>query len=243
MRCRHLKSLWLNFRTATRFATNTKEQQSQGRWRQAQANLPTDSDRVAKLLKSRGDYLRAFLVLSETDKAAAKEIARNALFEAQRLGDLTSQLRILDGVLEDARLGSDSRDLMSLILSKAQALQHTGRAQELDSVFAEAEALAAESEDPILRMRAREARATYLASITLIPENLELLQKLEQDISRKRRSVVRWTPDHRTKCPAYKHKAVCGKCSGFRARIRVFGELERRIWNFRLFSKYGKCTR
>jgi tetratricopeptide (TPR) repeat protein len=139
------------------------------------------SGRVATLLRARGDYLHAFLVLREADKSAAKSISRLALFDAQRRGDFKSQLVIVDDILESARKKSDPQDLMTLLLSRAHALHHTGRTSELDAVFAEVDGVASSSGDPILNLRAREVRAIYLAKSTLSLEYLEMLQKLEQE--------------------------------------------------------------
>jgi tetratricopeptide (TPR) repeat protein len=139
------------------------------------------SGRVAVILKKRGDYLRAFLVLRQADTTAAESISRPALFDAQRRGDFKSQLVIVDDILESARKRSDPQDLMTLLLSRAQALHHTGRGSELDAVFAEADAVAASSSDQMLSLRAREVRAVYSASTNLSLENLESLQKLEKE--------------------------------------------------------------
>lgn len=139
------------------------------------------SARVANLLKKRGDYLRAFFVLRQTDNLAAETLSRLALFDAQRLGDWKSQLEILECILEGARLGSDSEDLMVLLLSKAQALRHVGYGESVASVLSEADELAAQSDDTVLKLRAREARITYAVETTLTPENLVALQQLEQE--------------------------------------------------------------
>lgn len=65
------------------------------------------SRRVASLLSRRGNYLRAFFVLRKTDGVAAQRISRSALFDAQRRGDFTSQLSILQDILETARPPQD----------------------------------------------------------------------------------------------------------------------------------------
>lgn len=139
------------------------------------------SSRVATLLKKRGDYLHAFLVLREADKTAARSISRFALFDAQKRGDFKSQLLIVEDILESARNKSDPQDLMTLLLSMVQALHHTGRNSELDAVFAEIDAVAASSDDPIRSLRAREVRAIYSARSNMSLEHLGALQKLEQE--------------------------------------------------------------
>jgi tetratricopeptide (TPR) repeat protein len=140
------------------------------------------SGRVANLLTKRGDHLRAYIVLRQADKMAAGQISRPALFEAQRRGDYKSQLVILNDILENARYGSDTHDLMMLLLSKAQALQYVGQGSEVNAVFAEAEELAVKSDDPILQLRVREARTVYSATTTLAPSSLESLLTLEQEL-------------------------------------------------------------
>jgi tetratricopeptide (TPR) repeat protein len=86
---------------------------------------------------------------------------------------------------------------MVLLLSKAQALHYTGQGSRVDAVFAEAEALAASSEDPGLKLRAREARAAYYAAKSLTPENVGLLRQLEQEYMElgDRRSAGRLTSE------------------------------------------------
>jgi tetratricopeptide (TPR) repeat protein len=137
--------------------------------------------RVARLLSKRGDHVQAYFVLRKTDKVAADQISRSALFEAQRRSDFKSQVAILDDVLDKARQESDVHDLMMLLLSKAQALQHVGQGSEVGTVFAEAEALAAKHPDPLLKLRAREVQAVYSAARELTSENLQALTKIEHD--------------------------------------------------------------
>jgi tetratricopeptide (TPR) repeat protein len=139
------------------------------------------SSRIANLLTKRGDHLQAYVVLRKADKVAAEQMSRPALFEAQRRGDYKSQLVILDDVLENARHGSDTNDLMMLLLSKAQALQYVGQGSEVNAVFAEAEALADKSDDPVLQLKVREAHTVYSATTTLAPGRLESLLGLEQE--------------------------------------------------------------
>jgi len=138
------------------------------------------SRRVADLLRARGDYVRAYFVLRKTDGIAAQRISRSALFDTMRQGDFASQLLVLEDILESARRpGADADDLMLLLLSKAQALQYTGQGSQIDDVLSEADRQAARSEDPELKLRAREARSAYAAATSLTGESLESLQQLE----------------------------------------------------------------
>jgi tetratricopeptide (TPR) repeat protein len=138
------------------------------------------SGRVAKLLQRRRDYLRAYFVLRQTDKGAAEQISRLALFDSQRRYDVRAQLVIINDILETTR-PSDPRDLMVLLASKVQALHHSGEASKVAGVLADADALAATSSDPLLKLRAREVRITFAAATDPAPQNLGLLQQLEQE--------------------------------------------------------------
>lgn len=139
------------------------------------------SNRVARLFSSRGDYSRAYFVVRNIDQPVADQLSRSALFDSQRRGDFKSQLLILDDILRVARQNAEPRDLVMLLLSKAMALQHTGRSDEVRPIYEEVEAIAAQSTDPLLQLRSREARA--ISSANLIPSNSNIgeLEKLEKE--------------------------------------------------------------
>jgi tetratricopeptide (TPR) repeat protein len=139
--------------------------------------------RVANLLVSQKDHLRAYFILRGVDADIARKISRSALFEAQRRSDFKSQIVILDDVLGEVPDDSDSHDLMILLLSKAQALEHMGRGNELEPVFSKAAELAAKDNDPLLKLRVQEARTVYSAYTELTAEKIEALKKLEQNFA------------------------------------------------------------
>jgi tetratricopeptide (TPR) repeat protein len=140
------------------------------------------SSRVANLMRRRGDDVRAYFILRQADAAGAQRLSRSALFDAQRRGDCKSQLVILENILEENLLNSDPYDRLMLLLSKAQALQYAGHGSaEVMAVFLEAEELVTKFGDAVLKLRVREAQTAYSAALTLSPESLALLEKLEQE--------------------------------------------------------------